>query len=233
MSHFHFQHHLLGKGIARAAKATTLGVESGDRTICVAVIEPIPNYEVKRGKELGDICADRELERPVDFCELPHSAHTPEIGFESVENLDPSTMDRLSIVGPHIYTDGSRIEGKVCAALTEWREGTESENSAYRLKSFCTVFQAEMFALHRVIGRVKKGSIDWSTHLQGVRLFWVRAYTGTASNERADELARNAALRRKTAADYDRFPLSYSKKAIRARSWTSGNNDMPRESLVK
>ncbi|GBP75645.1 hypothetical protein EVAR_28857_1 [Eumeta japonica] len=46
----------------------------------------------------------------------------------------------------------------------------------------------------------------------------VRAHTGTAGNEHADELARNAALKRKTAADYDRFLLSYTKKAIRAAS---------------
>ncbi|GBP78439.1 Putative 115 kDa protein in type-1 retrotransposable element R1DM [Eumeta japonica] len=69
-------------------------------------------YEVKRGKHLRDICADRELESPVDFCELPHPAHIPELGFESVEDLDPTTMDRLAIVGLHIYTDGSKIEGK-------------------------------------------------------------------------------------------------------------------------
>ncbi|GBP88383.1 Putative 115 kDa protein in type-1 retrotransposable element R1DM [Eumeta japonica] len=100
---------------------------------------------------------DIRLERPVDFHELPHPAHTPEFGFESVEDLDPSTVDRLAIVGPHIYTDGSKIEGKVGAALTEWRDGIESGNSAYRLEFFCTVFQAEMFALHRAIWRVKKG----------------------------------------------------------------------------
>ncbi|GBO98319.1 hypothetical protein EVAR_84192_1 [Eumeta japonica] len=33
----------------------------------------------------------------------------------------------------------------------------ESGNSTFRLESFCTVFQAEMFALHRAIKRVKEG----------------------------------------------------------------------------
>ncbi|GBP54248.1 hypothetical protein EVAR_36463_1 [Eumeta japonica] len=114
-------------------------------------------YEVKRGKELGDIYADQDLERPLDFHVLPHPSHTPEFGFESVENLDPSIMNQLAIVGPHIYTDGSRIEDKISAALTEWRDGMESGNSAYSLESFCTVFHAEIFALHRAIRRVKKG----------------------------------------------------------------------------
>ncbi|GBP18798.1 Putative 115 kDa protein in type-1 retrotransposable element R1DM [Eumeta japonica] len=110
------------KGIARVAKATWVMSPEIVRTIYVAVIEPIVMYAscawapaTKNSAcgrcwarystvELGDICADRELERPVDFRELPHPAHTLEFGFESVEDLDSSTVDRLAIVGPHILT---------------------------------------------------------------------------------------------------------------------------------
>ncbi|GBP46187.1 hypothetical protein EVAR_24594_1 [Eumeta japonica] len=53
---------------------------------------------------------------------------------------------------------------------------------------------------------------------RAVRLFWVRAHAGIADNERADKLARRAALTKKMAADYDKFPLSYAKKVIRAAS---------------
>ncbi|GBP33599.1 hypothetical protein EVAR_32097_1 [Eumeta japonica] len=128
----------------------------------------------------------------------------------------------------------------------------ESGNSVYRLESFCTVFQVEMFELQRAIRRVKKGKnrlvnvfSDSKSSLQmltgpktynplahaarqdirdivaegrEVHLFWVRAHPGTAGNQRADELARNAALKRKAAADYYSFPLTYAKKAIRAAS---------------
>ncbi|GBP97789.1 hypothetical protein EVAR_90922_1 [Eumeta japonica] len=168
----------------------------------IRVREAARLYEVKRGSESGDVCADRELEKPVDFREMPHPAHTPELGFESVEDLDPSTVDRLAIVGPHIYTDGSKTEGKVGAALTEWRDEMESGNSTFRLESFCTVFQAEMFALHRAIKRVKEGRIGCAK-TSGISLRKagsapiLRAHAGTTGNERADELARNAALKRK------------------------------------
>ncbi|GBO99369.1 Putative 115 kDa protein in type-1 retrotransposable element R1DM [Eumeta japonica] len=100
---------------------------------------------------------DIRLERPVYFGDLPHPAHVPEIGYESVEDLDPQTVDRLAVVGPRIFTDGSRIEGKVGAALTEWRDGRETWYSTLRLDPFCTVFQAEMVALQRAIRRVKNG----------------------------------------------------------------------------
>ncbi|GBP88265.1 hypothetical protein EVAR_82725_1 [Eumeta japonica] len=46
----------------------------------------------------------------------------------------------------------------------------------------------------------------------------LRAHAGIAGNERADELARRTAFTKKTAADYDQFPLSYAKKVIRAAS---------------
>ncbi|GBP19504.1 hypothetical protein EVAR_102051_1 [Eumeta japonica] len=57
-------------------------------------------YKVKRGKDLGDTFVHGELERPVYFGDLPHPAHVPEIVYESVEDLDFQTMDRLAVVGP-------------------------------------------------------------------------------------------------------------------------------------
>ncbi|GBP00870.1 hypothetical protein EVAR_50151_1 [Eumeta japonica] len=172
-------------------------------------------YEVKRGKDLGDTFVDRELERPVYFGDLLHPARVPEIGYESVENLDSQTVDRLAVVGPQIYTDGSRIEGKVGAALTEWRDGEETWCSTLRLDPFCTVFQAEMVALQRAIRRVKMeglvnifsdskssevltgpedlslSSSKLATSPRSLRragpcLFWVRAHAGIAGNERAE-----------------------------------------------
>ncbi|GBP67259.1 hypothetical protein EVAR_47211_1 [Eumeta japonica] len=81
-------------------------------------------YEVKRGKELGDISADWELENlsvsvncrtrvfpGAAICAA--GALAPDNHFERIESLDSKAIDRLGIEGTHIFTDGSHIQGKV------------------------------------------------------------------------------------------------------------------------
>ncbi|GBP73992.1 hypothetical protein EVAR_76667_1 [Eumeta japonica] len=51
---------------------------------------------------------------------------------------------------------------------------------------------------------------------RAVRLFWIRAHAGITGNEHADKLARQDALTKKTAKDYDRFHLSHTKKMEQA-----------------
>ncbi|GBP15240.1 hypothetical protein EVAR_92241_1 [Eumeta japonica] len=139
-------------------------------------------FEVKRGKDLGDTFVGRELEKPVYFGELPHPARVPEMGYESVENLDSQALDRLAVVGLHIYTDRSRIEGKVGAVLTEWRDREETWYSMLRFDPF---FQAHDARLD-ISEFVAEG--------RAFRLFWVRAHAEIAGNEHADKLSRRAAL---------------------------------------
>ncbi|GBP69443.1 hypothetical protein EVAR_48800_1 [Eumeta japonica] len=84
----------------------------------IKVRKPAYFYEAKSCKYLKDTFLDREL-KELDF-----------------HNLNP-----LVVVGPHIYTDDKSIEGKVGAALTEWRDGKETWISIHLLHSFCTIFQ--------------------------------------------------------------------------------------------
>lgn len=51
-----------------------------------------------------------------------------------------------------------------------------------------------------------------------VNLFWIKAHAGLVGNERADELAKNAALKMKTRPCYDRCPISFVKQEIRQES---------------
>lgn len=69
-----------------------------------------------------------------------------------------------------------------------------------------------------------------------VKFWWVRAHIGTVGNERADELAKQAALYKKSAAHYDRFPLSFARRTIRQRTleaWQEEYAASPRGKITK
>nr|XP_026496433.1 uncharacterized protein LOC113400950 [Vanessa tameamea] len=94
-------------------------------------------FKIKKGYSVDVLPPGRELER-------------------WLESLDSQTLEEHHIVGPLIFTDGSKIEGKVGAALTWWDQGRESRYSTFRLEPHNTVFQSEMYALFRAIKMVKK-----------------------------------------------------------------------------
>ncbi|CAH2109324.1 unnamed protein product [Euphydryas editha] len=56
--------------------------------------------------------------------------------------------------------------------------------------------------------------------LQGkqISLYWIRAHAGLEGNERADHLAKEAALKSKCAFHYDSCPVSFIKRNIRSQS---------------
>ncbi|GBP46992.1 hypothetical protein EVAR_32511_1 [Eumeta japonica] len=145
--------------------------------------------------DIKDTFADRELEKPVYFGDLSHLAYVTDIGYESVNELDSQILNHLTVVGPKIYTNGSRINVKVSAALAEWRDGEETWYSTTRLDPFSTVFQAEMVALQRVIRRMRNGE-------DGL----LKIFSDSSSCLEAGR------PHKKMAADYNRFPLSYAKK---------------------
>ncbi|KOB77015.1 Non-LTR retrotransposon CATS [Operophtera brumata] len=177
----------------------------------------------------------------VAFACNPHPSQLILTDNECLEDMEPKTTEPLLLVGPQIYTDGSKIEGKVGAALTCWSEGKESRFSTFRLESHNTVFQSELYALYRAVRMVSdsRSSLDLlrspavthplaaaimkclrdiRTRGKRVRLFWLMAHVGTPGNERADELAKNAALKKKTIADYSKVLISYIRGRIREES---------------
>lgn len=54
-----------------------------------------------------------------------------------------------------VFTDGSKMNEKVGAVLTCWRNGKEYKFKTYKLETFCTVFQAELYALYQATEIIK------------------------------------------------------------------------------
>ncbi|KAL0822118.1 hypothetical protein ABMA28_005482 [Loxostege sticticalis] len=206
-------------------------------------------YETKRGSPLPEL-GDRETESRVGFAETPHPALHMDIIFERLE--DQSLVDRHNVQEVRIFTDGSKIEGKVGAALSVWKGESEVRNQKFSLSAYCTVYQAELLAICRATGGILKGrersyglysdsmaaletvanhsslhplAVESRENLrkaltQGkdVSLYWIKAHAGLQGNERADELAKEAALALKKKPDYDKCPVSFAKKSLRNRS---------------
>ncbi|KAL0831680.1 hypothetical protein ABMA28_001228 [Loxostege sticticalis] len=203
-------------------------------------------YETKRGSPLPEL-GDRETESRVGFAETPHPALHMDIIFERLE--DQSLVDRHNVQEVRIFTDGSKIEGKVGAALSVWKGESEVRNQKFSLSAYCTVYQAELLAICRATGGILKGrersyglysdsmaaletvanhsslhplAVESRENLrkaltQGkdVSLYWIKAHAGLQGNERADELAKEAALALKKKPDYDKCPVSFAKKSLR------------------
>ncbi|XP_063628219.1 uncharacterized protein LOC134799713 [Cydia splendana] len=206
--------------------------------------EQLELYEIKRGKPMSQL-PGRELQIRVHPSTLPHPARRRRWEFSWVTEAEQIETSEAW----NYYTDGSKIEGKVGAAVSVWEGDEEIQHASFRLENYCTVFQAEMMALHKATDMVLKSNRTATIHsdsraaLQAVsnpntlnpiaveirgkieaakekgrpvQLKWIKAHVGLAGNERADELAKQAALHNKRAPAYDKFPISYAKKTIRA-----------------
>ncbi|CAF4939199.1 unnamed protein product [Pieris macdunnoughi] len=69
----------------------------------------------------------------------------------------------------------------------------------------------QVVKIRRAIGEAEKRG-------QKINLHWLKAHIGTPGNERADELAKEAAEKLKTKPEYDKRPLSEVKRKIRERT---------------
>lgn len=233
----------------RTVSLTSALILAGQLPLDLRVQEAATLFKIKKGYTEDFLPPGREVESAVGYLQNPHPSELTPTEYERLDDLEPETLNSLQVKGPQIYTDGSKIEGKVGAALTWWSEGRETKYSTFRLESHNTVFQSELYALYRAIKMVRqskerlvnilsdsRSSLDLlanpsvTHHLaleiknlvreiraegRDVRLFWLRAHVGTPGNERADGLAKKAALTKRTAPDYSNVPISYVRRQIR------------------
>ncbi|XP_037298300.1 uncharacterized protein LOC119190439 [Manduca sexta] len=206
-------------------------------------------YEVKRGHSRA-VVGDREVEAPVAFVNLDHPAERGNGTFRCLE--DGAELAQHVGEGLSIFTDGSKIDGKVGAALSIWNGAAETSTRKLRLEPYCSVYQAELLALrkameealrsglpecgifsdarsaldvvtrgdslHPIAFEIKKLIKEARKRTQKIELFWVRAHVRLEGNERADQLAKEAAQHLKTRAHYDKCPVSFVKRQIRQES---------------
>ena len=232
----------------RTVSLTSALILSGQLPLDLRVIEAATLFKIKKGHSQEFLPPGRELECNVHHSKNPHPALLTITEYARLEDLTPETQVAHHLTGPQIYTDGSKIEGKVGAALTWWENGKESKFSTFGLEPHNTVFQSEMYALFRAVRMAResraasvsilsdsRSSLDLlrspsvTHHLamqvkrcvreireegREVRFFWLRAHVGTPGNERADELAKEAALKTETA-DYNKVPVSFVRRKIR------------------
>ncbi|GBP37595.1 hypothetical protein EVAR_34631_1 [Eumeta japonica] len=107
-----------GKSTAEQVIAKLYGAEDA-KEMCVAV-DPL-----RKARNQKVVYANMAS---VTIKTSPTSVPTyvPEMGYESVKDLESQTIDRLAVVGPHMYINGSCIEGNVGAALKEWWDKDET-----------------------------------------------------------------------------------------------------------
>ncbi|XP_037873345.1 uncharacterized protein LOC119629892 [Bombyx mori] len=103
-------------------------------------------YEAKRGVA-QPMLRGREVERMNSALTSPHPAERMELEIQCL--VDQEHVDLNSDFDLRIYTDGSKIEGKVGAALSLWEGAAETKALKLTLSPVCTVYQAELLALCR------------------------------------------------------------------------------------
>ncbi|XP_045540649.1 uncharacterized protein LOC123722558 [Papilio machaon] len=226
-------------------------------------------YEVKRGKELPEL-PGRTADSDIDPRRLPHPGLRRHRIFDIISTAED--LARLPKTRWQVFTDGSRLDGRVGAAASFWKEETEKRYATIKLSNFCSVFQAELAAIKQALQLIlhKHKSYEEVTllsdsrsalqticdptslhplaaevreHLatlesKGIKIdfAWIKAHQGLCGNERADELAKKAALTSKKSPAYDKFPISYAKRLIReatVREWQKRYADYNPNSPIK
>ncbi|CAK1582424.1 unnamed protein product [Parnassius mnemosyne] len=109
------------------------------------------------------------------------------------------------------------------------------EATSYALKSCapnCNIYSdsrsalstiAQDVSLHPLAVEARNNILKINRQGKTLNLCWIKAHAGLEGNERADELAKDAATKIKRKADYEKCPVSYVKRQIRLESLDEWN----------
>ncbi|CAH2222386.1 jg13405 [Pararge aegeria aegeria] len=124
-------------------------VLSGTIPLNLRAIEVLEFYEAKRGKPQNILCG-REVELKTCFLQALHPARESTEHFTCLEDMSIKTIEENSIEGLNVFTDcwtDGKIDGRVGATLSCWDGDREIQSKKFVFEHYCTVFQAELYAL--------------------------------------------------------------------------------------
>ncbi|GBP48329.1 hypothetical protein EVAR_34822_1 [Eumeta japonica] len=129
---------------------------SGLHPLDLRVQESAVLYKQKKNLSNDYLPAGRELETRVSHLEQLYCFTLQRVTYEPLENADSKIVQKIGqCAGPHVYTDGIKIKCNMGATLNWWEKGEVVTNLTFSLDPSCTVFQSELFKLHKVILLVK------------------------------------------------------------------------------
>ncbi|CAK1541875.1 unnamed protein product [Leptosia nina] len=249
----------------RTASLHSVRILTGVIPLNLRIEEAAVLYRVKRGL-MPPPYLDASMVTRTKPTDLPHPADEPRLSFEHYKT--ELRLDEQADA-TNIYTDGSKTDDGVGAAVVLRRLDKELKTVKIKLATYCTVFQAEMVALHKAIQLATKvispkinlcsdsrsaledivsgrslnplvvqtrRTLRSLSKCKEVRLFWIKAHVGHEGNERADQLAKEAATDRKRKPDFDKCPVSTVKRLLRAdsvRRWEEEYNGGTTASTTK